>query len=236
MESNRWSPKYLVVPKPLDGADLPQDDEVIKLIDFGGGKSSITAILPGNFNNKFKAFFINKPPGSVATTLGLRAPEIILHDTISPAIDIWSFGCIMFGLLTNNVLFELFAFTGQRNTIDDDHLLQLSEISGPLPEDMLAKWSRRSLYFGPGGNRLNTSPFDFDDSPIGQAMRTRSKARLDPPAPLPSLEDKFHECRPSDIDATEAKEIASLLRDILCIDPLQRPSAAQLLRRSWFRD
>ncbi|OIW30105.1 serine/threonine-protein kinase SRPK3 [Coniochaeta ligniaria NRRL 30616] len=217
-KADRWSPKYLVVPEPLDAADVPQDEEVIKLIDLGG------------------AFYSNNPPASVVTPLGLRAPETILQDKISPAIDIWSFGCIMFGLLTDNVLFELFTFSGERNTIDDDHLLQLSEIIGPLPEDMLAKWPRRGLYFGSGGNRLNTSPFDFDDSPFGQAKRARSKGRRDPPVPLTSLEDKFHEYRLSDVDAAEANEIASLLRDILHIDPLQRPTAAQLLERPWFRD
>jgi len=142
----------------------------------------------------------------------------------------------MFELLTDNVLFELFPFTSRRHIVDDDHLLQLSEVIGPLPVDMLAKWSRRSLYYEPDGTRLKTSPFEFDESPLGQATRKKSETSDGPPAPLPSLEDKFHEYKSSDIGATEATEIATLLRDILRVDPLQRPSAAELLGRSWFQN
>lgn len=45
---DRWSPKYLVVPEPLEAAESAQDEEVIKLIDFGGGKSPIAVILPSD--------------------------------------------------------------------------------------------------------------------------------------------------------------------------------------------
>lgn len=41
-----WSPKYLVVPRPLDTLDVPQGKEDdIKLIDLGGGKSYSAMIL-----------------------------------------------------------------------------------------------------------------------------------------------------------------------------------------------
>jgi hypothetical protein len=124
----------------------------------------------------------------------------------------------MFELLTHNVLFELFPFTSQRHVIDDDHLLQLSEVVEPLPVDMLAKWFRHSLYYGLDRNRLITGPFEFDESPFGQAMRKKSERKAGPPAPLPSLEDEFYECKSSDINATEAAKITTLLRDVLRID------------------
>lgn len=139
----------------------------------------------------------------------------------------------MFEMLTNNSLFELFTFSGQNDVIDDDHLIQLSEIVGPLPKDMLAKWPRYSSYFGPRGERLAVRPLAFDKSQIGQAIWAQS-SNLGPPASFPSLEYKFHKYKPSDINNMEATEIASLLRDILQIDALKRLSAAQLLGRSWF--
>ena len=35
------------------------------------------------------------------------APEIVSHSFISKKADIWSLGCIMFELLTNEVLFKV---------------------------------------------------------------------------------------------------------------------------------
>lgn len=130
----------------------------------------------------------------------------------------------MFELLTDYPLFELFTFRRQKDAIDDDHLIQLSEIIGPLPKDMRAQWSRSGLYFGPDGERLATCPSSFDKSSDSGS-----------PMPFPSLEDKFHEYKPADINDAEVKEIVSLLRDILQIDPRKRPSASQLLKQPWFR-
>jgi non-specific serine/threonine protein kinase len=140
----------------------------------------------------------------------------------------------MFELLTDHSLFELFSFSRQQDVIDDDHLIQLLEIIDPLPEDMLAKWPRYSLYFSLDGERLNARPSDYDKSQVGRAIRSKP-SNSGPPAPFPSLEDKFHEYKPSDMNDAESKEIISLLRDILQVNPLKRPSAAQLLRRPWFR-
>lgn len=129
----------------------------------------------------------------------------------------------MFALVTDYPLFELFTFRRQKDAIDDDHLIQLWETLGPLPKDMRVQWSRSSRYFGPDGERLATCPPSFDNSSDSGS-----------PTPFPLLEDKFHEFKPDDINDAEAKEIVSLLRDILQIDPRKRPSASQLLKKPWF--
>lgn len=36
---DKWAPKYLAAAKPLTEEALPQDQQVVKLADFGGGKS-----------------------------------------------------------------------------------------------------------------------------------------------------------------------------------------------------
>jgi len=177
---------------------------------------------------------MDNPPASIVTPLALRAPEVILGDSLGPAIDVWNFGCIMFELLTDYTVFELFTFGRQRTIIDDEHLIQLSEVVGPLPEHMCAHWPRYSTYFGPGGERLAAQPFDLDESHIARTIRAAPGPR-DPPKPCALLEDKFYQYRPDDIDDTEAKQIASLLRGILQIDPRMRPSVAELLEHPWFQ-
>ena len=139
----------------------------------------------------------------------------------------------MFEMLTNNSLFELFTFSGQNDVIDDDRLIQLSETVGPLPKDMREKWPRYSLHFSPNGERLAVNPLASDQSQIGRAIWSKS-SNPEPPESFPPLEHKFHEYKPTDINDMEATEIASLLRDIFQIDVVKRPSAAQLLGRSWF--
>jgi serine/threonine protein kinase len=142
----------------------------------------------------------------------------------------------MFALLTDCPLFEVFGFGRSPDVINDDHLIELSEIIGPLPCHMRNAWSRYSLYFGPNRERLDARPSDFDDSEMGRTLKAhRPAGGLGPPTLFPSLEDKFFQYKPNDMNDEEARELASLLRNILQIEPSQRPSAAQLLEKQWFR-
>ncbi|KAI0864830.1 serine/threonine-protein kinase SRPK3 [Xylaria cubensis] len=220
-----WAPRYLAVPEPLTQESVPAEQQIpnsrqiIKLADLGG------------------AFWIGKPPESVVTPVALRAPEIILHGQGSPASDIWSFGCLMYALLTDIPLFQVFDFGRQADVIDDEHLIELSEVIGPLPDHMRAQWSRYSAYFGPGGERLNARPEDFDESEMGQKLRAIAQKHPEdhePPKASPPLQDEFFRWKPNDIDKGEAKEIVALLKEILRYDPQTRPSAATLLTHPWF--
>lgn len=40
---------------------------------------------------------------------------------------------------------------------NDEHLIQLSEILGPLPEELAPHWRRRDRYYSPDGKRLEES-------------------------------------------------------------------------------
>ncbi|KAI0547702.1 serine/threonine-protein kinase SRPK3 [Xylaria curta] len=220
-----WAPRYLAVPEPLtqdvvpDEQQIPNSQQIIKLADFGG------------------AFWIGKPPASIVTPVALRAPEIILRSQASPASDIWSFGCLMYALLTDCPLFQVFDFGRQADVIDDEHLIALSEVLGPLPDHMRAEWPRYTTYFGPGGERLNARPEDFDESEMGQKLRAialRLPQNLEPPKASPPLQDEFFRFKPNDIDEVEGNEIVALLKEILHFDPQARPSAATLLMHSWF--
>jgi serine/threonine protein kinase len=65
----------------------------------------------------------------------VRSPELLFHNTISAAQDIWAFGCLIYLLLTNSSLFEL-SVMGSSDDLDDEHILQLIALLGPLPEDL----------------------------------------------------------------------------------------------------
>jgi serine/threonine protein kinase len=50
-----------------------------------------------------------------------------------------------------------------------------------------------------------------------------------------SMEELFDQAGP-DLDAEEAREVKALIRRILQYDPAKRPSPAELLLESWFRE
>jgi serine/threonine protein kinase len=52
----------------------------------------------------------------------------------------------VYSLLTNLSLFELFDM-GNRDYLDDDHVLQMIELLGPLPADLKSAWLRYRNYF-----------------------------------------------------------------------------------------
>lgn len=140
----------------------------------------------------------------------------------------------MFELLTEHPLFELFTFCRQVDGVNDDHLIQISEIIGPLTPKMLAKWPRYSTYFGTDGTRLTAIPSGFDESEMGLKLE-RSCKNHGPPLPYDALKKKFYKYKPGGTDDSEAEEIVSLFKEILDVDPLRRPSAVQLLTHPWFR-
>ncbi len=73
------------------------------------------------------------PSKRIVQTRPYRCPEILLGAALSPAADIWSFGCMVFELATGCILF---GSTGARRTChhkDLHHLACMWEILGPIP-------------------------------------------------------------------------------------------------------
>lgn len=62
-------------------------------------------------------------------------------------IDIWSFGCLAFQIITGRRLFPPSSWLDADDAIRDVSLIQFSEILGPLPETMFNAWTRGSSYF-----------------------------------------------------------------------------------------
>lgn len=218
---DKWAPRYLFLGQSLLQYTKLGQEMQVKISDFGAGKGLpiFWAIL--RTANCGIAFWAQEPPDSTVTPTALRSPELILGGTIDSSIDIWSFGCLIFEMLTGAPLFSVMVlFEGDRMTTDDEHLLQMNDILEPLPDIWLQeKWPRANAYFGPGRERLGPRP-DNQDQPY-----------IDDP-----LEVRFQEHKPSDIDDVEAGVVTSLIRGILKYEPMQRPTAEELLKHPWFQD
>lgn len=80
----------------------------------------------------FKSDSLSKDP---VTPVGLRAPELILKAPFEHTIDVWSFGCLVYELLTGTPLFPVANVGGQnKDSCDDDHLLQMTDFWALCPK------------------------------------------------------------------------------------------------------
>jgi dual specificity tyrosine-phosphorylation-regulated kinase 2/3/4 len=68
-----------------------------------------------------------------------RAPEIMLGIPYTPAIDIWSFGCILVELYTGYPVFP--------GESENDQMLRIMEVLGPPPGDLIKISSRKKHFF-----------------------------------------------------------------------------------------
>ncbi|KAJ5876804.1 hypothetical protein N7455_000269 [Penicillium solitum] len=131
-KQDKWAPRYLCATQPL----LPftsTEGFKIKLSDMGG------------------AYFFTDPPKKPVTSRGLRAPELILTGAVNDTLDVWSFGCILFELITGQPLFCV----PYSEMEDDDHLLSLTTQLGALPDELFKNWRTSSLYFTPERKLFN---------------------------------------------------------------------------------
>ncbi|KAJ6598205.1 kinase-like domain-containing protein [Mycena vulgaris] len=147
-----------------------------------------------------------------------RCPEVIVGSTTwGTSADIWSVACVLFELITGgDYLFDPApapkgAGGKPRYTKDDDHMAQIIELLGPLPEDVRKSGRWSGEFFDAGGKLRHI-----------QNLR---------PWPLPSvLHDKYLFPPP------EAQGIADFLLPMLDLDPQGRMSAGGLVLHEWLGD
>ncbi|KAL8903828.1 MAG: hypothetical protein Q9171_007266 [Xanthocarpia ochracea] len=197
-KADKWAPKYLGISDPvIDYTDL-DPEFIVKVSDLGA------ACRVDN---------VSKDP---ITPVGLRSPELTLKAPFDHSIDIWSFGCLVFELLTGRPLFAV----GRQNmdNCDDDHLLQMIDVLGPLPKHLFSRWSRSSKYFSDNGELIN--------SMIDGPPRIH---RFEP------LENLFRQNKSNEIAEEEEGLVLDLLRYVLRYEPKERPSAEDILKHTWFK-
>lgn len=111
-------------------------------------------------------------------------------------------------------------------SLDDEHLLEVIEKLGPLPEELFSHWKTSALYYTKDGKMYN---WFIDGVTEGE----------DPVTPDPSefetMEEAFDKECP-EMAEEEAQEVKKLIRWILQYDPAKRPSAEEILRHPWFAE
>ncbi len=83
------------------------DNNTLTFIDFGNSSSTKWVT-----------------PDDIRQGAGYRAPEVILHGPVNSGVDIWSFGCSLFEVITGDYLFRLRFAPSPRDThlSDNQHL------------------------------------------------------------------------------------------------------------------
>ena len=232
---DRWAPRYLSHNQSLNAFVDTTCDFRLKIADMGA------------------SFLFEEPPIRPATPLGLRSPELMLTGKISKDQDVWSFGCLLFEFITGRKLFcianldlgsdsefedaeeeervecPLDPITGDPmkpndRDANDDHLLQLTDILGPVPKALRLLWSRSPIYFDEEGrkikNYIGKLPDDMDPTDI---------------KPFLPLKELFDQEKPPEMDIAEAGIVKELLTWILQYDPVKRPSVSDLTQHHWFQ-
>ncbi|CAI7635402.1 unnamed protein product [Penicillium glandicola] len=198
-KQDKWAPRYLCVAQPLVPFTYYAEGFKVKLSDMGG------------------AYFFTDPPKKPVTPFGLRAPEMILTGAVNNTLDVWSFGCLIFELITGQPFFYI---PGPRFE-DDDHLLSLTAQLGALPDELFKHWKNSSLYFTPERKLFNYQLGGVD--PGEEPLMVEDM----------SMEMLFDQASP-DLDEEEAHKVKALIRWILQYDPAKRPSPAEILSDPWF--
>jgi len=107
---------------------------------------------------------------------------------------------------------------------DDEHLLQLTYILGPIPDHLYSLWVRSSLYFN--ANRLQYNSY-LEEVP----------ADVDPlSAQGVPLEQMFDDLKPADMGDVEATAVKHLLKRILQYDIAKRPTVNDILQDPWLTE
>lgn len=161
----------------------------VKVIDFGS------------------SCFITDHLSSYIQSRSYRAPEVILGLPYCPKIDLWSVGCILFELLTGQVLFP--------NDSVQLTLARMQSVLGPFPQQMLDEGSEVHKYFTSKGDVFEAvEEVDTDGEGrynLYSPKRTNLRIRSGCQDPL----------------------FLDFLTALLSLDPAKRPTAAQALRHPW---
>ncbi|KIY64752.1 kinase-like protein [Cylindrobasidium torrendii FP15055 ss-10] len=136
-----------------------------------------------------------------------RCPEVILGAKWGISADVWSVSCVVFELITGgDYLFD--PASGSRYSKDDDHIAQIIELLGPMPQSLCMTGKYSAEFFNRRGE-----------------LRHIQKLRYWPLDAV--LHDKYLFPKP------EAELLGSFLEAMLRLDPTKRVTAGEAAKHPW---
>jgi serine/threonine protein kinase len=135
-----------------------------------------------------------------------RAPEIIFHDHISPAVDIWALAVLIHFVLSGGCLLFNSSYGIQKEVV-----MEMVLTLGKLPDRWWTKWEDRSEYFDENGTFVGD--------------RTK----------LPPLLGTFLKIPSDRMQGEELEEFETVIRRMVSYGIMDRVSAAEVVRltESW---
>jgi len=170
---------------------------------FGNGEYRCKIVDLGN------ACWIDKHFTDDVQTRQYRAPEVILGAKYGPSIDIWSMACIVFELLTGDLLFE--PRTGKNFDKNDDHLAQIIELLGAMNKRVALTGKYSHDFFSRKGELRYIKNLKF----WGMKQVLHEKYKM---------------------DGKIAEEITDFLLPMLDYNPDRRATARRCLQHKWIKD
>ena len=138
-----------------------------------------------------------------------RSPEVLLGCGYDTSADMWSLGCIVFELVTGELLFDPRA--GKSWDREEDHLAMMIELMGEFPPKLVQQGKSSAEYFTKRGDLRHIHQL--------KAWGLRDVLR-----------DKYK------LSTQDADELAAFVNPMLAIDPDKRATALECLRHPWLAD
>lgn len=168
--------------------------------------------LPEKFNLKLIDFanscWINKLFQNFYQPQCYKAPECILGINETPAVDVWSLGCIAFEIVTGEKLFQ--PKVNKNLTCNEEHLAEIIELLGSFPLDFGMSGSHSKRFFDSRGT--------LKKNPVLSYLNVRDTLT------------KVHRAKES-----EAEAFADFLEQMLQWSPQKRATPWQLLQHPWLK-
>lgn len=184
MEKNNENPYYC--------NDKYFQNPIIKLTDFG-----FFCHNSEKFNESFGTRYY-------------MAPEIILMGPCNEKVDIWALGCMLYELVTGEILFD--PHSDKRGSTNFHHLEMIINLCGNFNKNLLKKTEHAHKYFN--GDKLIDIIYDKDFN-------------------LSIVEKIYNKLKEHDV--VDIK-LSQLLANTLQIDPKNRPTIKDLLKHEWLNN
>jgi serine/threonine-protein kinase SRPK3 len=144
-------------------------------------------------------------PDSCIQTRYYMSPEVILQCGCDQRCDLWSVGCMLYELLTGDILFD--PEKDRERSRDFHHIYWINQVCGDFPEGMIQRSKKRREFFDKKGKILGKRPERFP------------------------LREIIQEYCVHDKHTTELEVLMEIICSLLRISPRERPTINDTLQK-----